>query len=377
MKPDSFRKPLYSTMKDQSDFHHDSTERIGILLTNLGTPDSCQPSAVRRYLKQFLWDPRVVEVARPLWWLLLNLVILNTRPRRSAAAYEKIWTADGSPLLHITLEQAAKLQTLLDEDLDQPVKVVAAMRYGNPSIGIGLEQLRQAGARRILVLPLYPQYSATTTASTFDAVSDELRGWRWLPELRFINHYHDEPGYIDALAQSVRSFWQQHGEPDKLLMSFHGIPQDYFLAGDPYFCECQKSGRLLAEALGLSDERWQISFQSRLGSKQWLQPYTDQTLEVLAKAGYKKVHVICPGFSADCLETLEEIAMENRDHFLAAGGEAYSYIPCLNSEPAHIGMLKELVCRHIESWMPVLTEEELARARHECRVRAVAMGADR
>lgn len=364
-------------MKDQSDFSHDSAERIGILLTNLGTPDSCRPADVRRYLKEFLWDPRVVELPRLLWWLVLNLVILNTRPRRSAAAYEKIWTADGSPLLHITLEQAAKLQTLFTNELKQPVTVVAAMRYGNPSIAAGLEQLRQAGARRILVLPLYPQYSATTTASTFDAISAELRGWRWLPELRFVNHYHDDPGYIDALAQSVRAFWRQHGEPDKLLMSFHGIPQDYFLAGDPYFCECHKTGRLLAEALGLEDERWQISFQSRLGSKQWLQPYTDQTLEVLAKADYTNVHVICPGFSADCLETLEEIAIENRDHFLSAGGASYSYIPCLNGDPAHIEMLKDLVLLHMQGWMPLMTKGESSKVRHERRIRAIAMGADR
>ena len=362
-------------MKDQSDFNHQSSESLGILLTNLGTPDSYQKAHVRRYLKEFLWDPRVVEMSRPLWWLVLNLVILNTRPRRSAAAYEKVWSDAGSPLLVISREQTEALQSMLDEESELPVRVTLAMRYGNPSIAAGLEELRLAGARRILVLPLYPQYSATTTASTFDAVSKELRHWRWLPELRFVNHYHDDPGYIDALAGSVRSFWAENGEPEKLLMSFHGIPEDYFLAGDPYFCECHKSGRLLAEALDLAEDRWQISFQSRLGPRQWLQPYTDKTLETLAKSGTKNVHVICPGFSADCLETLEEIAIENRDHFLAAGGERYAYIPCLNSDPAHIGMLRDLVLRHTEGWVPVLTEAEREEARRQCRELAVAKGA--
>jgi len=362
-------------LKDHTDFAHDSSESVGLLLTNLGTPDSARKADVRRYLKEFLWDSRVVEMPRPLWWLLLNLVILNTRPRRSAAAYEKVWSDAGSPLLVVSREQAKALQSMLDDDLEQPVTVALAMRYGNPSIAAGLEELRRAGARRVLVLPLYPQYSATTTASTFDAISKELRGWRWLPELRFVNHYHDDPGYIAALAQSVKAFWEANGEPEKLLMSFHGIPQDYFLAGDPYFCECQKTGRLLAEALELPGDRWQISFQSRLGPKQWLQPYTDKTLEAMAKAGTKNVHVICPGFSADCLETLEEIAIENRDHFVAAGGERYAYIPCLNSDPAHIHMLKALVRRHTAGWAPTLTEEERSKAQQQRRELAVALGA--
>ena len=332
---------------------------------------------MRRYLKEFLWDPRVVEMSRPLWWLILNLVILNTRPRRSAAAYSKIWTEQGSPLLTITRGQAEALQHLLDERSGSPLKVAFAMRYGNPSIAAGLDALRQAGARRLLVLPLYPQYSASTTASTFDAVTNELGRWRWLPELRFVNHYHDDPAYIAALAASVKSFWAAEGEPDKLVVSFHGIPKAYFLAGDPYFCECQKTGRLLAEALGLSDQRWELTFQSRLGPKEWLQPYTDETLRVLAKSGAKKVHVICPGFSADCLETLEEVSMENRDVFLEAGGEAYAYIPCLNTDASHIEMLAGLVLRHVAGWSPEggpATEQAVLSER---RRRAAAMGADR
>jgi ferrochelatase len=346
----------------RSDFRHDGPECLGVLLTNLGTPDSCSRADVRRYLGEFLWDPRVVEVPRPLWWLVLNLVILNTRPRRSAAAYQRVWTDAGSPLLVISRQQQAALQEKLAQQQGYPVKVVLAMRYGNPSIATGLEVLRQAGARRILVLPLYPQYSATTTASTFDAVAAELRHWRWQPEMRFVNHYHDDPAYIDALAASVQAYQSQHGTPDRLLMSFHGIPRDYFLAGDPYHCESHKTARLLAEKLGLDATQWQLSFQSRLGPREWLRPYTDETLRKLATEGVRKVQVICPGFSADCLETLEEVAMENRDIFLEAGGETYEYIPCLNAEPQHIDMLAGLVARHTDGWVPAQTAAERAAA---------------
>jgi ferrochelatase len=335
---------------EHSDFRHDSPDSLGILLVNLGTPDSPSTADVRRYLKEFLWDPRVVELPRPLWWLVLNGVILNTRPRRSAAAYAKVWTEQGSPLMVISNQQRTALQAALDDALPGPVSVALAMRYGSPSIAAGLAELREAGARRVLVLPLYPQYSATTTASIFDAVTDELRRWRWLPELRFVNHYHDDPGYIATLAASVREHWATHGQADKLVMSFHGIPQAYFEAGDPYFCECQKTGRLLAEALGLSEQQWLLTFQSRLGPKAWLRPYTDQTLKQLGHDGTRSVDVICPGFAADCLETLEEIAMENRETFLEAGGEDYRYIPCLNDRADHIEQLAGLVQRHVQGW---------------------------
>jgi ferrochelatase len=355
----------------QSQFRHDDVDSLGILLTNLGTPDSKEVRDVRRYLKEFLWDSRVVEVPRPIWWLVLNLVILNTRPRRSAAAYAKVWSAEGSPLLAISKRQAQALQSRLDERLGGQVKVALAMRYGNPSIAAGLEQLRAAGARRILVLPLYPQYSASTTASTFDAVAAELRGWRWLPELRFVNHYHDQPAYIDTLAKTVRAYWAENGEPEKLVMSFHGIPKAYFLSGDPYFCECHKTARLLAEKLQLPEQRWQLTFQSRLGPKEWLKPYTDHTLQALAKDGVKSVHIMCPGFSADCLETLEEVAMENRDVFLAAGGETYGYIPCLNDQPSHIDMLSDLVAKHVRGWQPAVSSAE----RDQRKRRAMAAGA--
>jgi ferrochelatase len=334
----------------QPAFTHDQPDRTGVLLVNLGTPDGPDRASVRRYLKEFLWDPRVVEVPRPIWWLVLNLVILNTRPGRSAAAYSKIWTEQGSPLLAISRAQEAALRHTLAARFDEQVCVALAMRYGSPSIASGLQELREQGARRVLVLPLYPQYSATTTASIFDEVTRQLRGWRWLPELRFINHYHDEPAYIGALADSVRQWRQEHGSADKLLLSFHGIPQEYFDKGDPYFCECQKTGRLLTESLGLREDQWLLTFQSRLGPKQWLQPYTDKTLEHLGGEGIKSVQGLCPGFSADCLETLEEIAMENRDTFLDAGGERYEYIPCLNDRKAHIDMLAGVVEKHLSGW---------------------------
>lgn len=350
-------------------YRHDQLDQIGVLLVNLGTPDAPDPVSVRRYLKEFLWDPRIVEIPRSIWWFVLNGVILNARPRRSAKAYQKIWTHDGSPLLTISLRQRDALTSALARNFGSEILVALGMRYGNPSIRMALGKLRDLNVHRILVLPLYPQYSATTTASIFDAVTNELRSWRWLPELRFINHYHDEPAYISALADSIRRHRAQAGNTDKLLMSFHGIPEEYFHKGDPYFCECQKTGRLLAEALGLTEDQWQLSFQSRLGPKQWLQPYTDQTLKALANNGVKSVQVICPGFSADCLETLEEIAMENRDIFLTAGGERYEYIPCLNDDAEHIAMLGKLVARHTQGWE--LSQDERAPIRE----RAMALGA--
>jgi ferrochelatase len=354
-------------------FRHDAPECTGILLVNLGTPDAPDTRSVRRYLKEFLWDRRVVEMPRPVWWLVLNLIILNLRPRRSAHAYAQIWTGEGSPLLVISRGQRDALQAALQEKFGSGVLVALAMRYGNPSIAAGLEELRQAGARRLLVLPLYPQYSATTCASTFDAVTQELQTWRWLPEMRFVTHYHDFPPYIEALADSVRNYWSEHGQPERLVMSFHGIPQDYFHAGDPYHCECQKTGRLLAAALDLPAERWLLTFQSRLGPKKWLQPYTDRTLIALGKEGVKNVHVICPGFSADCLETLEEISLQNRETFLAAGGEDFGYIPCLNEDTVHIAALVQLAEQHAGDWLTHPGPDASALA--ERRQRAEAAGA--
>lgn len=351
----------------ESDYVHGQPPATGVLLVNLGTPDAPERTAVRRYLKQFLWDPRVVETPRPLWWLILNGVILTTRPQRSARAYASIWGADGSPLLSISRAQHVRLAAALGPDL----KVELAMRYGQPSIPNALAALRRAGARRILVLPLYPQYSATTTASVFDAVTREMRGWRWLPEMRFINQYHDDPGYIAALADSVRAYQAEHGPSQRLVMSFHGLPQAYFDAGDPYYCHCQKTARLLAESLGLAPEDYAVTFQSRLGVKAWLQPYTDEYLQGLPAQGIRHVQVICPGFSADCLETLEEVAMENREHFLAKGGESYDYIPCLNDGEGHIAFLQGLVQRHLRGWEPAPFNGPASLAR------AKALGASR
>ncbi len=321
--------------------------QAGLLLVNLGTPDSPSPADVRRYLKEFLWDRRVVELPRWLWWPLLNGVILNTRPRRSAEAYRKIWTEAGSPLLIHTRRQAEGLQ----ERLGDSVRVEAAMRYGNPSIAAGLERLRQAGCERILVFPLYPQYSATTTASAFDAVTDTLRGWRRVPELRLVAQYPDDPGYIAALAASVRAFQQEQGRPDLLLLSFHGIPQRYADRGDPYPHQCELTAARLTEALELAPEQWRLTYQSRLGREPWLQPYTGDTLERLPAEGIRHVQVLCPGFAADCLETLEEIAMENRQRFLDAGGERYEYIPCLNDRPDHLDALAAIARRHLGGWI--------------------------
>ena len=277
------------------DYRHDAAEPLGVLLLNLGTPDAPSVPAVRRYLAEFLWDPRVVEVPRPIWWPILHGVILRVRPARSAKAYQAVWGEGGSPLLDIARRQAAGITSLLDSRLPGPVKVALGMRYGNPSVSAALEELRGANVRRLLVLPLYPQYSATTTASTFDAVTRELSRWRWIPELRFINQYHDEPGYIAALVASIREHWARHGQPERLLFSFHGIPKDYFLSGDPYHCHCHKTARLVTESLGLPRERWELAFQSRVGNKEWLKPYTDLTLKAWGAEGVRSVQVISPG----------------------------------------------------------------------------------
>lgn len=363
-----------SGFKGQADYQHGEEETIGVLLANLGTPDAPDTPSVRRYLKEFLGDPRVVETPRLIWWFVLNGFILNTRPRKSAEAYRSVWEEEGSPLLTISRRQEAALQKALNERLGAPVKVELVMRYGNPSVADGLAKLRDAGARRILVLPLYPQYSATTTASTFDAVTQELMKWRWVPEMRFVNQYHDDPGYISALSAQIKESFNAFGQPEKLLFSFHGIPKQYFMEGDPYHCQCHKTARLTADALGLKDEDWELTFQSRVGPKEWLKPYTDHTLKDWGKKGVKSVSVACPGFSADCLETLEEIAVENRDYYLEAGGEDYRYIPALNDSPEHIDALVGLVQKHTSGWVDDLSARSPTE-RDATAQRAKAMGA--
>ena len=336
--------------KGNPDYKHDTPACTGVLITNLGTPDAPTPAALRKYLGEFLSDSRVIETPKIIWWFVLHCIILRTRPRRSAEAYKKVWTENGSPLLDISIKQSIKIQSEISKHIDGPIKVELAMRYGNPSIESGLEKLRAANAKRILIFPLYPQYSAATTASTFDAVSDVLKKWRWIPEIRMINHYHDNPDYITALSNSIKAYWQTHTKPEKLLFSFHGLPKDYFLAGDPYHCECHKTARLVAEKLELQEDEWQLTFQSRFGPREWLQPYTDITLKELAANGTKSVQIACPGFSADCLETIEEIDMQNRDFFTEAGGEEFSYIPALNDSDEHIDVICKLIQTHCQGW---------------------------
>ena len=357
---------------NESDFRHDAPQRAGVLIANLGSPDAPTAAALRRYLGEFLWDPRVVEMPRPLWWLILHGVILRIRPKRSAAAYQSVWTEEGAPLLANSRRQLEALRHQLHQRYGEQVVVELGMRYGNPSIADALERLRRQNVRRLLVLPLYPQYSATTTASIDDAVFETLRRWRWVPELRTINQYHDAPGYLDALAGHIRRYWEQHGRGERLLFSFHGIPKRYLLNGDPYHCQCQKTARLLAERLELGADQWQLTFQSRFGREEWLKPYTDHTLQALAGEGVARVDVVCPGFSADCLETLEEINDQNRELFLHHGGKEFHYIPALNDEPGHIQFLGELVGDHA-SWLAGPAEEVEERVRRK--ERAAALGA--
>ncbi|MBW7884462.1 MAG: ferrochelatase [Caldilineaceae bacterium] len=331
-------------------FDHASRSLVGILLTNVGTPASPTARDVRPYLAQFLGDRRVIEWPRWLWLPVLHGIILRTRPRRSARLYARIWTDAGSPLLDYLRRQAAGLQELLAARSSLPVKVAVGMRYGAPSIASALRELDAAGARRILVFPLFPQYSATTTATTLDAVFDELKRWRWMPELRTINHYHDDEGYLAALEASVRESWAEHGQGQRLLLSFHGVPQSYVDNGDPYYVECQETARLLAGRLNLQEGAWGYAFQSRFGPVEWLRPYTSDVLAQWGQERLQSVDVICPGFSADCLETVDEIAHEGRETFQEAGGGRFTYIPALNARPDHIEALGRIVFERLGGW---------------------------
>lgn len=343
---------------ESSFFNHSQPDKIGLLITNLGTPDAPTPSALRRYLRQFLWDPRVVEVPRPLWWLILHGIILNIRPRRSAHAYQQVWTEDGSPLAVNTREQATALAARLRKDWGDDLVLEWGMRYGTPSIHSAIDRLMARGARKLLVLPLYPQYSGATGGSTFDAVAEDFTHRRWLPELRFINGYHDLPEYIEALATSIRAHWDAHGRPELLVFSYHGIPLRYLFQGDPYHCHCHKTTRLVAKSLGLEKHQYTTTFQSRFGREAWLRPYTDETLKALPARGIKHVQVLCPGFSSDCLETIEEIGMENRGYFMEAGGERYEYIRALNANAEHIEALAALVNQSMQGWRTAVSRPE-------------------
>jgi protoporphyrin/coproporphyrin ferrochelatase len=352
-------------------FAHGQTPRTAVLLCNLGTPDAPTASAVRRYLAEFLGDHRVVEIPRLLWLAILHGIILRVRPAKSAAKYATIWTDEGSPLKIWTDKQAQALQAMFNAN-GESVTVRYAMRYGNPAIGHQLDALKAEGFTRVLILPAYPQYSGTTTASVFDAVYHWGLRSRVLPEFRFINHYHDHPGYIQALAKRVRAHWAAQGQAELLVMSFHGVPERTLHLGDPYHCECYKTARLLGEALGLSKSQYKVTFQSRFGKAKWLEPYTEPTLIALAQQSIKRVDLICPGFTSDCLETLEEISQEAREAYLHAGGESFHYIPCLNDSQTWVQGMYALSKEHMGGWsLTPADANALATSRQE----ALALGA--
>ncbi len=323
----------------------------GLLLANLGSPAAPTPAAVRTYLRQFLSDPRVVEVPRLPWWLILNLFVLPFRPRHSAALYRSIWTAEGSPLLTLSARLTETVRSELARRLGARIPVVLGMRYGKPSIASALRSLRASGCRRLLVLPLYPQYSATTVGSTFDAVVGELASWRWVPELRTVNGYATDPLYIAALAASVREAWERGGPPRRLLLSFHGLPVRYAEKGDPYALQCVATARALADELDLDGDAWSLAYQSRFGREPWLEPATSDRLEELGRTGLESLDVLCPGFAVDCLETLEEIAIRGREAFESEGGRRFRYLPALNDRPDHGRALAELALTNLAGWI--------------------------
>ncbi len=347
-------------------YAHGTPEKTAVLLINLGTPEAPTARAVRPYLKEFLSDPRVVEIPGAIWWLILNGIILNVRPKKSAAKYAGIWMPEGSPLKVYTERQSRLLQQRLQERADGiPLVVDYAMRYGNPSVASVLNKLKAQNCQRILLLPLYPQYAASSTATAFDAVFKKLLQMRNMPALRTVKHFHDDPGYIKASAQNIREYWTRHGRPDKLVMSFHGVPSYTLDKGDPYHCECLKSGRLIAEELGLNKEQYIVSFQSRFGKAEWIKPYTTATLKELGQQGTRRVDVVCPGFVADCLETLEEIALEGKEDFQHAGGGEYHYIPCLNERSDWVDALADLALQNLQGWLekPDAAQLEQSRSR--------------
>ena len=330
-------------------YEHGSKDKTGVLITNLGTPDAPDVKSLRIYLNQFLSDKRVIELPTFLWQIILKGIILQVRPRKSAAKYKKIWTDNGSPLLDISKKQIEGVKKIILAKYPN-IEFALGMRYGNPSIESALKDLQNRQVRRLLVLPLYPQYCAATTGSTFDEVTNILQKWRWIPELRFINQYFEEEEYINALVTSIEDFWKKHEKPQKIIFSYHGIPKRYLTNGDPYHCFCLKTTRLVKEKMNLTDEEIITTFQSRFGRAEWLKPYTAETLKELPGKGVKDIHIISPGFSADCLETLEELEEENREYFIESGGEKYKYIPCLNDNEKHLKLISHLVIKHTQGW---------------------------
>jgi ferrochelatase len=353
---------MFNKYSSQTNFVHGQKTKTGVLLVQLGTPDDPTPKAVRRYLKEFLSDRRVVEIPRLLWTIILNGIILNTRPKQSAKKYASIWTKDGSPLKIYTQSQADNLRVELKTRCID-IAVDYAMRYGNPSIPSKLRMFREIGVTKLLVLSLYPHYSGSTTATIFDAVAKELNTWRNLPEFRFVRNFHDNPQYIQTLANNISQHWHKHGRGEKLIMSFHGVPKRNLMLGDPYHCECYKTSRLLAEVLGLNKEEYLVTFQSRFGRAEWLQPYTEPTIIELAKKGVKKLDIVCPGFISDCLETLEEVKMEIHDAFITNGGQEFNYIPCLNDSLELARVLANIVIDHTSGWHHEQDKDTAKRAR--------------
>jgi protoporphyrin/coproporphyrin ferrochelatase len=333
------------------DFRHDSPQQIGVLLVNSGTPASPAPRDIRAFLKGLLSDPRVVELPRTLWLPILYGFILPFRPSRLVHKYRKIWTPQGSPLTAYSTQLRDELKRTLAQRMLETISIEVGMLYSPPSVPAALQRLRDSGAQRLLVLPLYPQYSGSTTGAAYDHVANELKQWRWLPEVRFIAEYHDQRSYIEALSASVAEHRAAHGETKHLLFSFHGIPESYVSRGDPYFTKCVRTARLTAAELSMRDDAWSVSFQSRFGAAEWLKPYTIDHVAALAKRGIDELTVICPGFAVDCLETLEEIAIENRAAFMAAGGRKFQYVPALNADSRHVELLSELIMRHSQGWL--------------------------
>ena len=325
--------------KGEQNFQHENEQKKGVLIAYLGTPDSPDVLSVRRYLKEFLSDPRIIEVPKIIWWFVLNIFILNFRSFNSARLYKSIWTDGGSPLL----VNCIKIKEKVQKSLPSNYQVALGMRYGNPSIKNALNELKEANCRDIEVITLFPHYSATTVGSIFDAVSTEIKSWRWVPSVKFLNSYHDNPLLIEILSKRIKKSFESQGKPDKLVFSYHSIPKKYFDSGDPYHCLCQKTSRLIAEKLSLDEKDYITAFQSRFGPSEWLKPYTSETMKSLPKEGIKSVQVVSPGFGVDNLETLQEIDIENKEYFEDAGGENFHYIPCLNDDDDHVEFLISLI----------------------------------
>jgi len=360
----------------EPDYKHGDQLKVGILLANLGTPDAPTAKALRPYLKQFLMDRRVVEIPRFIWWWILNCIILVIRPKKSAEKYAQVWTKEGSPLLVHAKNQTLLLRGFLSQKIKSPFAVELGMSYGNPSMRSAIEKLKAQHCDKILVFPLYPQYAASSTAASLDAVWHTLLKMRNVPAIRTIRGYHDHPAYIKALADSIHSYWATNGKPKKFVMSFHGVPKVHLTKGDPYHCGCHKTARLVAEALGLEKDEYQVAFQSRFGKQEWLKPYLANTLEDLGKAKTKRLDVVCPGFSSDCLETLEEIAMEGKEIFQSNGGGEYHYIPALNGNEAWIHAMTDIALENLSGWVSEDWDEAAAKqAAKDTAARAKALGA--